>query len=95
MSLTGCLGCIGTFISESMRFILFFASIFFMIISIALMVFSSLIRVENLVLDVHAADNCSTALIAVAVYLIVLSILGICGTFFRSESCIGWVSRQE
>lgn len=83
---------IGKLISESVRFILFFASLLFMLASVVMLLYSSQIRSIYGLIQINDIESSFIAIIALAIYLVGLSAVGIHGTFFRSKSSIEWVS---
>lgn len=91
-SLTGVAKFFCKLISESVRFILFFASIVFLVLSLWLLFISAENRYAYSVINLEPCDYYFIAIKAMAIYLIVLSLFGIHGSFFRNETSMNLVS---
>lgn len=83
---------LASIISESVRFILFFASLAFLLVSVFLLLLSSQSQYIYSLLEVSDATASLTVVIVLAIYLICLSLGGVYGTFFRSKTSMEMVS---
>lgn len=78
-----------------MRLVLFFVSIVLMLLSVLLFVGSFQGKYTYNLIEITSADPCFIVVLALAIYLVALSVLGIHATFFRYGSSMEWVSRDE
>lgn len=92
MAVGGCLSAVCRFISDFMRLILFFVSIVFMMLSVFLFAKSFQGKDTFDAIQVANANSCFLVILALATYLIALSVFGIHATFFRHGMMIEWVS---
>lgn len=83
-----CLEAIGRFVSEFARFILFFASIIFLLSSGLLLVASYHGRNDIAYIQLADINTVLSIVIGFSIYLIVLSIIGIFASFFSNKSTI-------
>lgn len=92
MSIEFCLRGCSKFVSEFMRVILLFASIVLMLISMLLFVKSFQGKYTYNTIEISSADACFIVVLALAIYLVALSVLGMHATFFRYGNSMEWVS---
>lgn len=90
MSFEGFCRTLGKIISEFARFILFFKSILFLVISLILLAFLYQSKKNIDYVQLTGMDSGLLALEILGIYLVCLAIYGVCASFFASKDSIKW-----